>query len=152
MIEDFIIPSDEFVSSIDVHTLLPQKEPFVMIGKMEHFDMRCIATSTTINESNIFIEDQHMSASGLTENIAQTCAARIGYINKYILKKGIQIGFIGAIKNLCVNDRPKIGDRIITKVQVMEEVFGVILANAEIWLGDKVLVSTEIKIAIKEES
>lgn len=149
MVEDFYKPADEFVSSIDIHTLLPQQEPFVMIDKMEHFDMQSVVTSTTINESNIFVENQHMSASGLTENIAQTCAARIGYINKYILKKAIQIGFIGAIKNLCINELPKIGDRIFTKVQVMEEVFGVILASAEICLENKVIVSTEIKIAIK---
>ena len=149
MVEDFYKPADEFVSSIDVHTLLPQQEPFVMIDKMEHFDMQSVVTSTTIDESNIFVEKQHMSASGLTENIAQTCAARIGYINKYILKKAIQIGFVGAIKNLCINELPKIGDRIFTKVQVMEEVFGVILANAEICLENKVIVSTEIKIAIK---
>lgn len=149
MVEDFYKPADEFVSSIDIHTLLPQQEPFVMIDKMEHFDMQSVVTSTTIDESNIFVENQHMSASGLTENIAQTCAARIGYINKYILKKAIQIGFIGAIKNLCINELPKIGDRIFTKVQVMEEVFGVILANAEICLENKVIVSTEIKIAIK---
>lgn len=149
MVEDFYKPADEFVSSIDIHTLLPQQEPFVMIDKMEHFDMQSVVTSTTINESNIFVENQHMSASGLTENIAQTCAARIGYINKYILKKAIQIGFVGAIKNLCINELPKIGDRIFTKVRVMEEVFGVILANAEICLENKVIVSTEIKIAIK---
>lgn len=101
MEEDFYKPADEFVSSIDIHTLLPQQEPFVMIDKMEHFDMQSVVTSTTINESNIFVENQHMSASGLTENIAQTCAARIGYINKYILRKAIQIGFVGAIKT-CV--------------------------------------------------
>lgn len=152
MVEDFNKPSDAFVSSIDVHTLLPQQEPFVMIGKMEHFDMQSVVTSTTISETNIFAENQHLSASGLTENIAQTCAARIGYINKYILKKSIQIGFIGAIKNLCINELPRIGDKIFTKVQVMEEVFGVILANAEICIEDKIIVSTEIKIAIKEES
>ena len=121
MVEDLSKPSDEFVSNIDVHTLLPQQEPFVMIGKMEHF-------------------------------IAQTCAARIGYVNRYILKKKIQIGFIGAIKNLNVIDLPKVNDEIFTKVEVMEEVFGVILASAEIRLKDKVIVSTEIKIGIKEES
>ncbi len=152
MVEDLSKPSDEFVSNIDVHTLLPQQEPFVMIGKMEHFDMQCIVTSTIIDSSNIFVENQRLSAFGLTENISQTCAARIGYVNRYILKKEIQIGFIGAIKNLNVIDLPKVNDEIFTKVEVMEEVFGVILASAEIRLKDKVIVSTEIKIGIKEES
>ena len=146
MVEDLSKPSDEFVSNIDVHTLLPQQEPFVMIGKMEHFDMQCIVTSTIIDSSNIFIENQRLSAFGLTENISQT------YVNRYILKKEIQIGLIGAIKNLNVIDLPKVNDEIFTKVEVMEEVFGVILASAEIRLKDKVIVSTEIKIGIKEES
>ena len=49
-------PSDEFVRQIDVHTLLPQQEPFVMIGQMEHFDMINVRTSTDVLPSNIFVE------------------------------------------------------------------------------------------------
>ena len=101
-------PTDEFVRQIDVHTLLPQQEPFVMIEQMEHFDMSTVRTSTEVLKSNIFVEDEKLDVSGIIENIAQTCAARIGYINQYILKKGIQIGFIGAIKNLQAHSLPKI--------------------------------------------
>lgn len=102
MIDDYNNPSEEFVRSIDINTLLPQRPPFIMIGRLEHFDMVCVSTSTMVKADNIFVEDNQLSASGLIENIAQTCAARIGYINKYILKKGIQIGFIGAIRNLTI--------------------------------------------------
>ena len=148
--ENYNQPSDAFVQGIDVHTLLPQQEPFVMIDKLTHFDMVRVATSTEVRVDNMFVEKGVLSVSGLTENIAQTCAARIGYINKCILKKGIQIGFIGAIRNLVVNRLPSVGERIDTEVVVEEEIFGMVLATAEIKSSTETLVSTVIKIAVKE--
>ena len=139
-----------FLRQIDIHSLLPQQEPFVMIGSLVYFDERRTTTETTIREDNIFVDEGQFSASGLIENIAQTCAARIGFANKYILKKGIQIGFIGAIRNLEVFCLPKVGDTITTTVDVVEEVFGMTLAHAQITCGEKVLVTTHIKIALKE--
>ncbi len=147
--EDSRQPSEAFLRSIDVHELLPQQEPFVMISRIVTFDMTRTITETDIKEANIFIEGGEFSSSGLIENIAQTCAARIGYANKYILKKGIQIGFIGAIRNLQIFEQPKVGETITTTVDVKEEVFGMTLAFAKIMIGHRTLVETEIKIAIK---
>lgn len=143
-------PADGFVRQIDVHTLLPQQEPFIMIGQLEHFDMTLVKTSTEVAASNIFVEGGCLGPSGLIENIAQTCAARIGYINQYILKKGIQIGFIGAIKNFRTLSLPKIGERIQTTVTINEEVFGMLLATAQVATTDRLIATTEIKIAIRE--
>lgn len=144
-------PTEAFLRSIDVHELLPQQEPFVMIDRLVHFDMTKTVTETYIDKNRLFVEDGQMSASGLVENIAQTCAARIGYVNKYILKKGIQIGVIGAVRNLNIDSLPKVGDLITTEVEVVEEVFGMILATAVVKNGGNILVTTEMKIAIKEE-
>lgn len=143
-------PTDEFVRQIDIYSILPQQEPFVMIGRMEHFDMTNVSTSTEILPSNIFVENGTFDPSGIIENIAQTCAARIGYINQYILKKGIQIGFIGAIKNFVVDSLPKVGEIIETSVTINEEVFGMLLATAQVKTADRSIATTEIKIAIKE--
>jgi predicted hotdog family 3-hydroxylacyl-ACP dehydratase len=141
--------SEQFLRTIDIHELLPQQEPFVMVGQLVHFDMTRTVTETTIGSENMFVENGQMTASGLIENIAQTCAARIGYVNKYILKKGIQIGSIGAIRNLEVKALPAVGDTIRTTVDVVEEVFGMILANASIECNGETMVTTEMKIAIK---
>ena len=143
-------PTENFLRSIDVHELLPQQEPFVMIGTLVKFDTTRTVTELTIPADNLFVDNGYFSASGLIENIAQTCAARIGYVNKYILLKGIQLGFIGAIRNLQVNELPKVGDTITTTVDVLEEVFGMTLANAVVTCGDKVLVTSEMKIAVRE--
>jgi len=147
---DYSTPTEEFLRSIDIHTLLPQQEPFVMVGTLIHFEMTKTVTELVIPEDNIFVNDGKFSASGLIENMAQTCAARLGYVNKYILMKGIQLGYIGAIRNMQIFDLPKVGDKIVTTVNIREEVFGMILADATVMCGDKLLVSTEMKIAEKE--
>ena len=144
-------PTENFLRSIDIHALLPQQEPFVMIGRLVQFDMVRTVTETDITSDNIFTEDDLFTTSGLIENIAQTCAARIGYVNKYILDKGVQIGFIGAISNLKVLDLPKVGQTICTMVDVKEEIFGMTLAEAQVRMEEKLLIKTEMKIAVREE-
>ena len=144
--------SEEMFRTIDIHELLPQQEPFVMIGSLVHFDKTLTITETEVRQDNIFVDEGNFSASGLMENIAQTCAARIGFVNKYILKKGIQLGFIGAVRNFEVLELPKVGDVIPTRVEVKEEVFGMTLADAIITCGEKVLVTSEMKIAVKEQN
>ena len=143
-------PTREFLEGIDIHELLPQQEPFVMVGRLTYFDMTKIVTETEVKGKNIFVDDMSFSASGLIENIAQTCAARIGYVNKYILKKGIQIGFIGAIRNLNICRLPSVGETIVTSVEILEEVFGMSLAKAVISCEGEVIVNAEMKIAIRE--
>lgn len=147
---DFKRPTREQLCSIDVHELLPQQEPFVMIGRLVGFDENITETETEIVADNIFVDNGMFSASGLIENIAQTCAARIGYVNKYILNKGVQLGFIGAIRNFEVTALPKLGDTITTRVEVLEDVFGMTLAKAEVTCDGRSLATTEIKIALKE--
>lgn len=135
---------------IDIHELLPQREPFIMIGFLLHFDMERIVTCTEIKGDNMFVEDERLSSAGIIENIAQTCAARIGYINKYILKCGINIGHIGAIRNLVIHRLPRIGEMIETTVVVESEVFGMTLISAKVTSGAETIAETEMKIAVSD--
>lgn len=54
------------------------------------------------------------------------------------------------MRNFEVFDLPKVGDTIITRVDVKEEIFGMTLATASIECQGKTLVTTEMKIAVKE--
>jgi predicted hotdog family 3-hydroxylacyl-ACP dehydratase len=144
-------PTEAFLRGIDIHELLPQQEPFVMISRLVAFDMTTMVTETDISAENIFTDDGRFSAFGLIENIAQTCAARFGYANHYIFKKSVQIGFIGAIRQFEVYALPQVGQTIRTTVSVQQEVFGMALAAAQVRVGDTLLAKTEMKIAIKGE-
>ena len=134
-----------------IHELLPQREPFVMVGRMVYFDMGRCATRTRIAPGNLFVEKGRFTASGIIENIAQTCAARIGYINKYILKKGIQLGFIGAIRNMNLYRSPEAGEEIETEIVTIEEVLGMTLVSAKVTAGEETIAEAEIKIALSDK-
>ncbi|PWL58065.1 MAG: pseudouridylate synthase [Bacteroidales bacterium] len=139
------------LKNIDVHELLPQCEPFVMVGHLLHFDMQRTETDMTVAPDNLFVENGVLAASGLVENIAQTCATRIGYINKYILKKGIQLGFIGAIRNLTIKELPAVGSTITTTINVIEEIMGMIMVEAVVKSGENLLAEGIMKIALSKD-
>ena len=123
------------LEQIDIHELLPQREPFVMVDKLVYFDEKTTTTSFLVREDNLFVENGRLNACALAENIAQTCAARLGYVNKYILKRGIQIGFIGAVKDMKVIDTPVVGDVLTTTIHVLEQIMGLTLVTAVIRSG-----------------
>jgi len=136
---------------IQIDELLPQRPPFVMVSHLLHYDEVVTETSYDVLSGQVFIENNAMNASGLVENFAQTCAARIGYINKYILHKEVNIGFIGAVKTLTIHCLPKVGETIRTRIEVLSEQFGITLAKGEIRLPDNTLVAEgEMKIALSE--
>lgn len=145
-------PTTDFLRAIDIHTLLPQQEPFVMVERLVAYDASHTATETTIKGDNIFVENGSFSAEGMVENVAQTCAARIGYVNKYILKRGIQIGFIGSVRHFKLHRLPRVGETVTTSVKIEQEVFGMTLATATVKSGEELLAETEIKIAVKDEA
>ncbi len=138
----------EDFEKIDILELLPQKPPFVMIDNLIWCDEVFTRTKLCISPDNIFIDEGVFSAYGLIENIAQTCAARVGYINHILYKSTVKIGFIGAIRNLRIYRRPIPGENLITEIEVMEDIMQMTLVNAKITSGDELLVSTEMKIAL----
>lgn len=139
------------LKDIDIHTLLPQQEPFVIVGTLTECTASKTCTVTTIPDNAIFVAGNVIMPFALAENIAQTCAARIGYVNKYILHKDLEIGVIAALRNVHIHSLPHIGDTIRTQVDIVEDVFGMTLAKAVITLGEDIIVTAEIKIALREE-
>ncbi|MGN0191397.1 MAG: pseudouridylate synthase [Candidatus Cryptobacteroides sp.] len=142
--------SEEYLRSVDVHTVLPQQEPFVMVGSLIAFDAGSSVTETVIREDNIFVDDGCFSASGMMENIAQTCAARVGFYNKYVLHKDVQVGFIGAVRDYVVHSLAPVGETVTTRVDILEDVFGMTLANASVSCGGKVIAEAQIKLAVRQ--
>jgi predicted hotdog family 3-hydroxylacyl-ACP dehydratase len=141
---------DTNLTAIDVLDIIPQRPPFVAIDGLEYFDSVKICTKFRVQDSSIFVDDAVLSAAGVIENIAQTCAARIGYINTYLLQDEVKLGFIGAIKNLEIHALPKVGDTLHTTVEVQSEVFTLTLAKAQVMVESKLVAECEMKIAIEK--
>lgn len=135
---------------ISIYDLLPQKPPFVLIDKLLHYDPVETRTSFTPQRDSLFIDDNGcFSQSGILENIAQTCAARMGYIN-LMSGESVKLGFIGAVKDYVVHRTPAIGERIVTTITVLNEVLSLTLVSAVVCSQEEVLAECQMKIAISE--
>lgn len=137
------------VSKVDILELIPQRPPFIMVDRLLHFDRIVTTSEFVVREDNIFLEGDELQPEGLVENIAQTCAARIGYVN-LMNKESVRLGFIGAVRNLSIIRTPKIGEIIETSITVKEEIFQMTLVDAEIRLNGSVIVNAEMKIALSD--
>ena len=137
------------ISSIPMPELLPQRPPFVVVDSLWHFDNEKTETVFTVDGSCIMVEDGHLAPMGLIENMAQTCAARLGYIN-YINRKRIKIGFIGAIRNMAITRLPRVGEMLHTVVSVKDEVFEMTLADATVMCDGVAIATAEMKIALSD--
>jgi predicted hotdog family 3-hydroxylacyl-ACP dehydratase len=141
---------DDKLKDIDILDIIPQRPPFVVVDCLRHFDRVKTCTELLVRGDNIFVENTVFRAAGVIENIAQTCAARIGYINSYLQKDEVKLGFIGAIKNLEIHALPRVGDVLHTTVEVLGEVFALTLVKAQVEVNGKLMAECEMKIALSE--
>ena len=135
---------------IDILELLPQRPPFVMVDHLTDYSETQTTCELTIRKDNVFCENGEFASAGLIEHIAQTCAARLGYYNKYVLKTGVRLGFIGEVKDLDIVRLPREGETIETTIVVMQEIFE--LVTAEVRVGEETIATTRLKIAQGEQS
>jgi len=121
------------------------------VDKITDFNYETYAckTSFLISENSLLIEDNYLTEAGLLENIAQTCATQIGFVNKYILKKDIQIGFIGAVKNLKINIFARLGDTLETTIEILNEFADMKIAYCKVYVENQIIAEGELKIALK---
>jgi predicted hotdog family 3-hydroxylacyl-ACP dehydratase len=134
-------------SEIDIRTLLPQQEPFVMVDTLLQCDEMLTRTALTISESNLFVESGKFTEFGMIENFAQTCAARIGYSHKILKNESVKEGFIGAVRNFIMHKKPCLGEMLVTEIEIKSEVFNITLVNARAWVNDRLIAECEMKIS-----
>ncbi len=137
------------LDTIDVLDLLPQRPPFIMIDKLVFSDEVVTTTKFLVRSDNIFMEGDVLNACALVENIAQTCAARMGYIN-YVNHEKVRIGFIGSVRNLNILRPVRLGELLTTSIEVKEEVMQLTLVEASVRVGDETVVTAEMKIALSD--
>ena len=134
---------------IPITSLIPPRPPFVMVDRVLSCDLSDAVTEFAVREDNIFLDDGLLSPAGIIENMAQSCAARMGCVNR-MNGEAIKIGFIGDIRNCEIIRQPRCQEMLTTHVNIIEDVFNLTLANVTIHVGDEVIASARIKIALSD--
>ncbi len=134
---------------VPITDLIPQRLPFVMVDRILSCDETDAVAEFTLRADNIFLDDMVFSPAGIIENMAQSCAARIGCLS--MMNNGrVKIGYIGDIRNCCIHRQPRCHEVLTTYVHVMEEVFNLTLADVTTKIGDEVIASARMKIALTD--
>ena len=134
---------------MDIKSLIPQREPIIMIDKIISHSNEKTSTSLTIKETNIFVEENIFQSSGLIEHIAQSSAARMGMQTAEEGKKPL-LGYIASIKNIMINRLPKVGETILTEIIVTNHINNIIVVQGESKVDNIVVSNCELKVFIEE--
>jgi len=129
----------------NISSLIPQKPPFVMVDKLLNSDDTSTQTNFLIKEENVLVVNGELTEAGLMENIAQTAAAREGYI-ALSENKPVAVGYIGAVKNFEIFDLPKINDQLVTEIKIKNQVFDATIISGIIMCNDIVIAQCEMNI------
>lgn len=133
----------------DILTYIPQRPPFVMVDDITDATDSSAKTRFTVTKENIFFHHGKLTEPALIENIAQTAAARIGYLCH---QNGgpVPVGFIGAVQNLEITRLPLEGELLETEMTIKHQVFNVTLIKGEIHCNGTKIAQCDMKIFIQK--
>ena len=134
---------------INIQELLPPKPPFVIVDKLLACDESVSVTELEVRDDNVFFDKGHLLSAGIVENMAQTCAAGIGYRNASS-GGGIKVGVIGALSNLDIKRLPRKGERITTTATFVEAIFQMSLFDVVVRCGEEELATVTMKTALTD--
>lgn len=137
-------------SGVEVYKLIPQRPPMVMIDSFDGFVGEISLTSLKVTNTNILCCNEEFSESGIIEHIAQSTAARVGFIS-ITNNKEIPLGFIGSVDKLQIIRKPKNGETLFTRIKVIQHVFGITLIGAEVYSNDELIAKGNMKIFLQED-
>ena len=124
-----------------------------MVDGLLDANIKSATTHYLVRPDNIFVADGRLNPCAYVEIIAQTCAAQLGYVDKYLLGHDVvRIGYIGGVKDLQVEHVAEVGETLTTRIEILEDVMDMRLASAEVFVGEQRMAVAEIKIAISQES
>lgn len=132
-----------------IEELIPQRAPIVMVDRLTSIEEGVSYTELEVRADNLFVERGVLNECGLIEHIAQSAAARIGYLFR-MRGEAVPIGYIGSVNQFALGRLPRVGERLTTSIRVLQEVYQVSLVEAEVRSGDEVVASSRMKIFLEQ--
>ena len=129
----------------DIHTLIPQQAPFVMVGELLYADDTTTRTRFVVSADNPLVDRGHFTAGGLLENIAQTVAAGSGYM---ALQSGQTVapGHIVSVTRFAVRSLPAPGDELFTESTIRTRIPDIIVISGRVTCNAVEIATCEMQI------
>lgn len=130
--------------------LIPQRPPIVMVDRFYGIEEASSYAGLTIVLGNIFCQNGLFQEAGVIEHIAQSAAARIGYVYSQ-KKEAVPLGFIGSVDKLNIYRLPEVGHELFTEITIIQEVGDITLIAAQVKVDETLIAKCRMKIFLKKE-
>lgn len=138
-----------------VLAFIPQRPPIQLVHGIVDCTKSSALTEFKVEEGHLFVQNNHLTPSGLIENMAQSVALHSGYYayqNAEGEQKEPQVGYIAGVDKVTVNSLPNVGEVLSTEIQFLNEVFGVQIVKATVKSKGKIYCEGELKIINAQEA
>lgn len=132
---------------VSARAFIPQQPPIVMIDNILVCEDAQFVTDFLIRPDNVFVDGDCFRESGILENIAQTCAARVGFC---AADQRVPRGVIGGISNFVLHRHPKVGQQITTTIQVVAGVANALVVDAVVRCETEIIATSSMKVFITQ--
>ena len=134
------------VGKEEIELYIPQRYPFVMIDNLVDVTEDTFTSDFRILPGNIFLEGDTLREYALIENIAQSSAAGLCFVNASSQKGSVE-GFIGAISKLKIYELPKVNQTITTIVKKLLQLDNMYMMKGVCYADEKLLIECQLKLA-----
>lgn len=108
-----------------------------------------------VKEDNVFLNNGSLTESGMIEALAQTAAARTGWIahnEDSSGKANVPVGVIGSIKDFQLYSYPATGDELTTEIEVLHEFMNASVIKGKVMVNKQTACELEMKIFLTEQN
>lgn len=134
---------------VEITRLIPQREPILMVDRLERVEGDSAGTLFLIRDDNFFLEGKRLAEVGIVEHIAQSASALFGYKALQVGVSEPEVRYIGEVKKFRCYRCPVVGETLSTTIKVEMEVEGITLVRGEVRIGDELIAETQMKLSDK---
>lgn len=138
-------------SEEEIINLIPQRKPFILVDSIHQHSEDEILSGFTIPAGHILVDkNNHLTEAGIIEHFAQSIALHQGYLC-FLNQQEAPVGYIGSIKNIEIIQLPKAGQKIKTRIKILQQIMGVTMVSGEVYLNENVIASGEMRTIIAKD-
>ncbi len=137
-------------TGVAISELIPQRPPVVLVDRFGGIDGEGVShTEFAVVPACLFCEEGRLTECGLIEHMAQSAAARVGWLARQ-QGRDVALGYIGSVNRFRVVAFPPADSRLETTIRVVQEVFNVSLVRATTCVNGEVVAEGELKIFLDD--
>ncbi|MBK7344553.1 MAG: 3-hydroxyacyl-ACP dehydratase [Saprospiraceae bacterium] len=135
----------------EIFQFIPQAPPVVLVDRIITADEARTICAFQVKPEGVFVSDGVLSESGLTENMAQTAAAGVGYAC-HQRNEEVPVGYIASIRNLIIHELPPTGSELYTEIMVTDSVMDVSFVRGTIHVDSRLIAECEMRIFLQQQT